>query len=378
MNIAFYAPLKAPDHASPSGDRTVARMLLSALRRAGHRVDLASRLRSLDRHGDAVNQARIRTRAARVTARLLARYQSMDSAHRPQLWFTYHLYHKAPDLIGPEVSRALKIPYVVAEASHAPKQSAGPWDAGYRAAAQAMKSAALIITLNPADEPCVRDLLANAATLRRVAPFIDTRASILALRDVDASTALRSRLGMSTNSPIIVCAAMMRSGDKLASYQLLAQALARITHLPWQLLILGDGRVRDQVADAMRAVGERVYWAGLVSQEFLPQWLAGCDLYTWPAVNEAWSMDLLEAAAVGVPAVAGNEGGVSSVIDDGRSGILTAARDVRAFAGAVESLLGDERRRRGMGEAARAKTAAGHDLAAASRALNQLLCELVR
>ena len=378
MNIAFYAPLKAPDHASPSGDRTVARMLLSALRRAGHRVDVASRLRSLDRSGDAVNQARIRTRAARITARLLARYQGMDSAHRPQLWFTYHLYHKAPDLIGPEVSRVLEIPYVVAEASHAPKQSAGPWDAGYRAAAQAMKSAALIVTLNPADEPCVRDLLVNGATLRRVAPFIDTRASIRALGDVQASSALRRRLGMSTNSPIIVCAAMMRSGDKLASYQLLAQALARIAHRPWQLLILGDGRARDQVADAMCAIGERVYWAGLVSQEALPQWLAGCDLYAWPAVNEAWSMALLEAAAVGVPAVAGNEGGVSSVIDDGRSGILTAARDVGAFAGAVESLLGDERRRRGMGEAARAKTAAGHDLGAASRALNQLLCELVR
>ena len=378
MNIAFYAPLKSPDHATPSGDRAVARMLLSALRRAGHRVHLASRLRSLDQRGDVANQARIRTRASRLTAQLLARYQCLDRAQQPQLWFSYHLYHKAPDLIGPEVSRELKIPYVVAEASHAPKQATGPWAAGYRAAAQAIKDASLIVTLNRADEPCVRDLLGNSATLRRLAPFIDTRTSLSALADSAASNALRNRLGMRSDAPTIVCAAMMRSGDKLASYQLLAQALARIAHLPWQLLILGDGRAREQVAEAMCGLGERVYWAGLVAPDSLAQWLAGCDLYAWPAVNEAWSMALLEAAAVGVPAVAGDEGGVSAVIDDGRSGILTAARDVRAFADALALLLGDDGLRRDMGEAARAKIAAAHDLKAASRTLNRMLCELVQ
>ena len=378
MNIAFYAPLKAPDHPTPSGDRAVARMLLSALRAAGHRVQLASRLRSLDRVGDAANQARIKRRAVLVTKRLLARYRCCAPTQRPQLWFTYHLYHKAPDLIGPQISRELNIPYVVAEASHAPKQAAGAWAAGYRSAAQSMHSAALIISLNRADEPCVRDLLGGTAKLRRMAPFIDTRFSTRALQTLDQSTALRKQLGMRADTPIVVCAAMMRSGDKLASYQMLATALARIAHLRWQLLVLGDGPARDQVVEVMRPLGDRVFWVGLVSPQVLPRWLCGCDLYAWPAVNEAWSMALLEATAVGLPAIAGNEGGVASVIDDGCSGILTPARDAAAFAQAVAALLGDERRRRDMGEAARAKVIKEHDLAAASRALNRLLWEVVQ
>ena len=48
MRIAFYAPLKPPDHPIASGDRTVARMLLAALKLGGHDVGLASRFRSYD------------------------------------------------------------------------------------------------------------------------------------------------------------------------------------------------------------------------------------------------------------------------------------------------------------------------------------------
>ena len=36
MNIAFYAPLKPPDHDTPSGDRRMARLLLAAFKVAGH------------------------------------------------------------------------------------------------------------------------------------------------------------------------------------------------------------------------------------------------------------------------------------------------------------------------------------------------------
>jgi glycosyltransferase involved in cell wall biosynthesis len=240
-----------------------------------------------------------------------------------------------------------------------------------------MKSAALIVSLNPVDEACIQTLLGHSRSLRRLAPFIDTRSGSRAMREVDASDGLRKTLGIRSGVPIIVCAAMMREGDKLASYRLLAQALVRIKHLPWQLLILGDGRAREQVVDAMRAISERVYWAGLVSQDALSKWLVGCDLYAWPAVNEAWSMALLEAAAVGLPAVAGNEGGVASVIDDGRSGILTPARDVQAFADALALLLGDDRKRLSMGAAARVRVTAQNDLGAASCALHQLLREVV-
>src|SRR6185503_17559002 len=119
VNIAFYAPLKPVDHPVPSGDRQLARALLRALAAGRHDVAVASRLRSYDAHGDTARQARIARIGARCAQRLLARWQA-DRAH-PDLWFTYHLHHKAPDWLGPAVCRALDIPYVVAEASIAPR-----------------------------------------------------------------------------------------------------------------------------------------------------------------------------------------------------------------------------------------------------------------
>ena len=123
MRIAFYAPMKAPDHPVPSGDRRIAGLLLQALRLGGHDVEVASRLRSHEGRGDGARQRRIRAAGRHRAAGIAARYR----ARPPDLWFTYHLYLKAPDWIGPAVSRALAIPYLAADASHAAKRASGPW-----------------------------------------------------------------------------------------------------------------------------------------------------------------------------------------------------------------------------------------------------------
>ena len=41
-----------------------------------------------------------------------ARRRECATTAAPDVWFTYHVHHKAPDLLGPAVSRALGIPYV--------------------------------------------------------------------------------------------------------------------------------------------------------------------------------------------------------------------------------------------------------------------------
>ena len=126
MRIAFYAPMKAPTHPTPSGDRQIARLFMTALRRGGHDVALASDFRSYEGKGDAARQQAIADQAAEIAAALIADYRRRPD-RAPDLWLTYHLFHKAPDRLGPTVAAALDIPYVVAEASFAPKQARGPW-----------------------------------------------------------------------------------------------------------------------------------------------------------------------------------------------------------------------------------------------------------
>jgi hypothetical protein len=56
---------------------------------------------------------------------------------------------------------------------------------------------------------------------------------------------------------------MMRDGDKYASYFSLADALGRISDLSWQLLIIGDGPMRQPLEQQFGSLGKlRVKFLG--------------------------------------------------------------------------------------------------------------------
>ena len=359
MRVAFYAPLKPPDHPVPSGDRQVARSMLEALRRAGHQPFVASRLRSFDRVGDAPRQARLAAAGGRRADRLIGRWRAAP-AEAPRLWLTYHLYYKAPDWLGPAVSAGLHIPYVIAEASSAPKRARGPWAAGHRAVERAIGGADAIIGLNPADRAAVLPLLASRDRWIAMPPLID-------------ATAYQAPPRRATGPPRLIAVAMMRPGDKLASYRVLGAALARLADLPWSLDIVGDGPVRPEVEAALAPIGSRVRYFGECGQTTVRARLAAADLFVWPAINEAFGMALLEAQASGVPVVAGASGGVGAIVEDGVTGRLVPTGDPGAFAEAVRALLGDPEARQRMGAAACDKMRREHDIATAARRLAALL-----
>ena len=356
MRIAFYAPLKPPDHPVPSGDRRVAQLFLAALRMAGHDTLIASRFRSYDGRGDPLRQARVASVGARLAARFVRRCREAPQT-APELWFTYHLYHKAPDWLGPQIADVLRIPYVVAEASDAPKQASRGWAAGRRAAERAIRRADAVIGLNPADRECVLPLLRDARRWVAFKPFID-------------AASYAGQACVRTGPPRLVAVAMMRYGDKLASYQILGDALSRLLDLPWSLEVIGDGPARRDVEDALYPLEERVTWAGEIGPMEIARRLASADLCVWPALNEAFGMALLEAQASGVPVVAGAAGGVSEIVVHGITGLLVPPSDAPAFARAVRSLLVDRPRRAAFAEAARHRVRAEHDISSAARRLN--------
>jgi glycosyltransferase involved in cell wall biosynthesis len=163
---------------------------------------------------------------------------------------------------------------------------------------------------------------------------------------------------------------MMRYGDKLASYQILANALSHLLDLPWSLEVIGDGPARCVVEGALYPFGERVTWAGEIGPMEIARRLGSADLCVWPAVNEALGMALLEAQASGVPVVAGAAGGVSEIVVHGVTGLLVPPTDTLAFALAVRGLLIDRQRCTAMAEAARGRVRAEHDISSAARRLN--------
>jgi glycosyltransferase involved in cell wall biosynthesis len=357
--IAFYAPLKPPDHEVPSGDRRVAQLLLEALSRAGHEPFVVSRLRSFDPTG--ANQARLAATADHLAEELIARWRA-GAEPAPDLWFTYHLYYKAPDWLGPAVTRALRIPYVVAEASVAMKRADGPWAVGHGAVVEALRQAALVIGLNPADRDGVAPFVAPRAWAE-LPPFLDTGL-------------YRAAAHAGSDPARLVTVAMMRPGDKLSSYRAVGAALAQLLDLDWTLEVIGDGPARAEVEAALAPLGSRVRFVGEAGEAEVAARLAAADLFVWPAINEAYGMALLEAQASGLAVIAGNSGGVGAVVADGETGFLTPPGDTAAFAAAVRQLIEEPARCMAFGEAARRKALRDHDLAAAAARLTAMLAAL--
>ncbi|HET7409890.1 MAG TPA: glycosyltransferase family 1 protein, partial [Paracoccaceae bacterium] len=157
--VAFYAPMKAPDHPVPSGDRQIARLTLRALECAGFAPHVVSRLRVLDVQGCAEVQSRLMEEAGAEAARL-----ATELKPAPALWFTYHCHYKAPDLLGPAVARRLGIPYAISEPSISPRRRDGPWAAFARASEVAITAADRLFWTTGRDRPGLEARLATAMT----------------------------------------------------------------------------------------------------------------------------------------------------------------------------------------------------------------------
>lgn len=374
MRIAFYAPMKAPGHPTQSGDRLLARLLLKALAVAGHDVHLASRFRSRDTRGDRERQACLRDIGARHAGRLVEHYRAMPEDERPELWFTYHLYHKAPDWLGPRVASALGIPYVLAEASLAPKQAHGPWAIGHAAARAAIAAASAVFNLNPGDAACVQPLLADSRRLVALKPFIDVARYPFRDAGNGARRAWAERFALPDGEPWLIAVAMMRSGNKRDSYRLLAEALALLEGEPWRLIVVGDGPVRGDVESFFEPLAPgRVVFTGALAGEVLHPLVAACDVFVWPGVREPIGMAMLEAQATGLPVVAGAGPAIAGIVHDGCTGRLVPRGDAEAFAGAVAELLGAPAERAALGASARRNALSDHDISSASVAIDAVV-----
>ncbi|KAA5606766.1 glycosyltransferase family 4 protein [Roseospira marina] len=374
--MAFYAPMKAPDHPVPSGDRRIGRGLMAALETAGFTVELACRFRAWEGQGDPARQARLRRAGLWLAEHLAASFVRRPAAERPRLWFTYHLYHKAPDWLGLAVSARLGIPYAVAEASRALKQADGPWSDGFAAADAAMARADRVFAMTARGARGVAPVVGNR--LVRLAPFLADDPVACDPEGADraaARAALAAALGLDPDRRWLVTVAMMRPGDKVASFQALARALRGLDGPPWSLLVAGDGRARPEVETAF--AGLPVVFLGALEETALSRLYAAGDLFVWPGLKEGYGMVFLEAQAHGLPVVACDSGGVADVVHEGQGGRLVPPDSPEAFAHAVRDELADDAARAAHGRQARAMVAAHHDLARAAETLGSALHPLL-
>ncbi len=170
--------------------------------------------------------------------------------------------------------------------------------------------------------------------------------------------AVRAAFGLDPDRPLVLGVSRLvpRKG-----FDVLIDAVAGLPDA--QLAIAGAGRDRARLERRARerAIDDRVRFLGRVPDDSLPRLYACADVFAMPCRDrwggleaEGFGIVFLEAAAAGVPAVAGRSGGSHEAVIDGDTGFVVDGRalDVR---GALAALLEDDALRARMGAAARAR-----------------------
>jgi D-inositol-3-phosphate glycosyltransferase len=106
----------------------------------------------------------------------------------------------------------------------------------------------------------------------------------------------------------------------------------------------GSGLDKPQaLADLAAALGiaDVVRFVPPVSQAELARWYAAASTVAVPSYNESFGLVAAEAQATGTPVVAAAVGGLSTVVRDGRSGLLVDGHDPRDWAAALTRVLDD-------------------------------------
>jgi glycosyltransferase involved in cell wall biosynthesis len=339
VRIAFHTPLNAFDDGRISGDRRMARQLAAALARLGHEVVPITDARAYMRMPDTGALARRQAEADSRRDALLSGWRAKGDA--PELWFTYHSYYKAPDLLGPEITRHFGIPYVVAEASDSGRRAEGEWARHVALARSGFCAADLHFCFTARDREGVEAWCTDRTRFLELPPFIAPGLPAPARRPA-------------AGAPRLVTVAMMRPGVKRDSYRALATALERLAALPWSLSVIGDGPARPEVEAMFANLPEgRVSWRGALDREAVAAGLATSDIFVWPGIGEAYGLVYLEAQAAGLPVIAFDSGGVSSTVRCGETALLAPEADIGALGDALARLLVEPALRERMGAAAR-------------------------
>ena len=353
MNICYYTPFKPLSHAHPSGDLVTAAGLFSYLNKLGHQVTLVSDFRCRWIYWKPWRWPHLLQETLRVVRQ--------NSGKGMDLWFTYHSYYKAPDLLGAAAAHRLGIPYVIFQGIYSTKRRRA-WKTcpGFYLNRHVLCAARHIFTNKKLDLLNLKRLVPENKITYIAPGLIADDFSF----DAGARAQIRKTLNLN-DDPVVFSAAMFRRDVKTEGLTWVIRTcgeLYRRGHPLW-LVIAGDGKEKEKLKRlADKHLPQRVRFVGRIDRGEMYRYYSAGDLFVFPGIRESLGMVFLEAQACGLPVVAFDNAGVPEAVNDGVTGLLVPAFDAKAFEEAIARLLNDAKLRRRMGRAAQAYVRQNHDL----------------
>ena len=229
--------------------------------------------------------------------------------------------------------------------------------------ARVLRGASLVICAG--NYPAAEAERAAGCTLPTVVvpPGVDTDR----FRPLDEAerASVRRELGLPVDAPLVVSVSRLVPRKGMDTLIRSAARLGR-TEPDLVVAIAGSGRDRRRLEGLVASTGAPVRLLGRVPEELLPGLYGAGDVFAmlcrsrWGGLEqEGFGIVFLEAAAAGVPQVAGESGGAAEAVAHERTGLVMGRPDaVEQVARALSDLLGDRERRAEMGREARRRAEA--------------------
>jgi len=199
--------------------------------------------------------------------------------------------------------------------------------------------------------------MAPGARVVRLSPGVDTD---LFHPGVDG-TAVRAAYALDSRPTVVCVSRLVRRKGQDALIAALPIVRASVPDVALLLVGGGPDRARLQRLAARAGVSEAVRFSGEVRWDALPSYYAAGDVFAMPCRTrrggldvEGFGMVYVEAAATGLPVVAGNSGGAPEAVLDGRTGyVVHDPLSPPAIARRLIPLLTDPARAAALGAAGR-------------------------
>jgi glycosyltransferase involved in cell wall biosynthesis len=193
--------------------------------------------------------------------------------------------------------------------------------------------------------------------------------------DAVAVERVRAGLGLRPGDPVAGIVARLDPekghADALAAFAAVAGQVPRA-----RLVIVGEGQQRAALEAAVpQALRDRVTFTGW--RDDIPALLACLSVFIHPSRGEPFSLAILEASAAGLPVLAYDEGGPAEIVQNGRTGVLVPAGELKALGAALEHLLTDADTAKRMGEAGIVHVTASFRPEVAAARFEEVLAEVV-
>lgn len=211
-----------------------------------------------------------------------------------------------------------------------------------------------------------------------VPPGVDT-SRFVPLDDIRRRE-VRARWGLGADDEIVLGVSRLvpRKG-----FDTVIRAVAMLApHRPRLRLVIGStGRDEKRLRDLAGSLHAPVTFVGRIPHDDLPDLYASADIFAmmcrnrWAGLEqEGFGIVFVEAAACGVPQIAGLSGGAAEAVEDGSTGfVLDNPGDVAALAARIERILDDQPLRDSMRENSRRRAVAEFDYDVLAKRLHTVL-----